>query len=104
MVIIMDIFIIKDIIMGVVINITIMWETKIMKDIIMAIKDIIIKVTRAKLDIVITIIIVVVVILFIGLKDIMMVEVAINIKVIIIIEIIVMNNFMHKYEYQVNLN
>lgn len=103
MVIIMDIFIIGDIIME-VINIAIMWGTKIMKDIIMAIKDIIIKVTRAKLDIVITIIIVVVVILFIGLKDIMMVEVAINIKVIIIIEIIVMNNFMHKYEYQVNLN
>lgn len=100
MVIIMDIFIIKDIIMGVVINITIMWETKIMKDIIMAIKDIIIKVTKVKLDIVITIIMGVVVILFIGLKDIMKVEVAINIKVVkvvIIIEVIAMNNFMHKY-------
>lgn len=95
MVLIMDtfmVFIIKDIIMGVVINITIILEIKI--------KDIIIKVTKFKLDIVITIIVGVVIVLFIELKDIMMVEVAINIKVakvIAIINIIAMNNFMHKY-------
>jgi hypothetical protein len=78
-----------------------------MKDIIMAIKDIIIRVTKVKLDIVITIIMVDFIILFIGLKDIIKVEVAINIKVVkvvVITETIVMSNFMHMYLHQVNLN